>query len=129
MKKLTKIDKMEIVNYQNSAMRTCMPTCENPLYMLGLLCEESGELMGKFNKAIRKGKITFQDNQMVYNGTFEEQEDFEAECIKELGDVLWAVAGIAYVFKWDLRGVAQTNLDKLASRASRGVIEGNGDNR
>ena len=120
---------MDLFNYQNSAMQTCMLTCDNPLYMLGLLQEEAGELQGKFNKAIRKGKITFVDNQMVFNGNFEEQEDFEAECIKELGDVLWAVAGIAHVFKWDLRGVGQTNLDKLADRKNRGVIDGKGDNR
>ena len=30
---------------------------------------------------------------------------------------------------WDLEDVAQGNLDKLASRQQRGVIDGNGDNR
>jgi hypothetical protein len=30
---------------------------------------------------------------------------------------------------WDLEDVAQGNLDKLASRKQRGVIDGNGDNR
>lgn len=120
---------MDINQYQKKAMSTCMPTCDNPLYMLGLLHEEAGELQGKFNKAIRKGLIKFENNQMIFNGSFEDQEDFEAECMKELGDALWAVVGIAHVFRWDMNGVAQTNLDKLASRQKRGVIDGKGDNR
>lgn len=110
-------------------METCMPTCDNPIYMLGLLMEEAGELQGKFNKAVRKGLIRFDNNQMIFNGNFEEQMAFEEECRKELGDIQWAVAGIAHVFRWDLQDVAQGNLDKLASRKKRGVIDGQGDNR
>lgn len=30
---------------------------------------------------------------------------------------------------WNLEDVAQGNLDKLASRKARGVIDGSGDNR
>ena len=120
---------MEMNTYQERAMRTCMDSCRNFPYMLGLLCEEVGELQGKFNKAIRKGLIEYNGNQMTWKGTQEEMEDFYAECQKELGDIQWAVAGTAEVFTWDLRGVGQTNLDKLASRQKRGVIDGKGDNR
>ena len=115
--------------YQEKAMSTCMPTCENPLYMVGLIQEEAGELQGKINKAIRKGLLEFVNNQMVWLGTPEELEDFHAEMQKELGDILWAVAGTANVFRWDMNGTGQTNLDKLASRQKRGVIDGAGDNR
>lgn len=121
---------MELNEYQDRAMRTCMNTCNNPLYMLGLLHEEAGELQGKFNKALRKGKIKYNEHhQMVYAGTFEEQMEFEQECCKELGDIMWAVAGIAAVFDWRLDGVGYGNLMKLASRQNRGVIDGQGDNR
>lgn len=120
---------MEITKYADMAMTTCLPTCETPLYMMGLLHEEAGELQGKHNKALRKGLIDYKDNQMIFNGTFEEQMAWEEELKKELGDVMWAVAGICHVFKWDIEAVAQDNLDKLASRKQRGVIVGDGDNR
>ena len=106
-----------------------MPTCNNLIYMIGLIHEEAGELQGKVNKAVRKDLLEFEGNQIVWKGTQEELEDFYADCQKELGDVCWAVAGTAKVFGWDLRGVAQTNLDKLADRRNRGVIVGEGDNR
>lgn len=120
---------MELNEYQEKAMATCMPSCENPLYMVGLIQEEAGELQGKINKAIRKGLLEFVNNQMVWLGTVEELEDFHAEMQKELGDILWAVAGTANVFSWDMNGTGQGNLDKLASRKARGVIDGSGDNR
>ena len=120
---------MTLQEYQERAMLTCMPTCDNLLYMLGLIHEEAGELQGKVNKAMRKKLIKFVDNKAVWTGTQEELEDFHADCQKELGDVIWAVAGTAKVFGWDLCGVAQTNLDKLADRYDRGVIDGQGDNR
>jgi NTP pyrophosphatase (non-canonical NTP hydrolase) len=47
----------------------------------------------------------------------------------ELGDVLWYVAQLASELGLDLEGVAQANLDKLASRAARNVIAGSGDDR
>ena len=48
---------------------------------------------------------------------------------KEAGDILWQLSGLCYVMGWELEDVAQTNLDKLASRKERNVIDGNGDNR
>ena len=47
----------------------------------------------------------------------------------ELGDVLWFVAMLAEQLDTDLSTVAQGNLDKLADRANRGKLKGNGDNR
>ena len=120
---------MTLQEYESRAMETCMPTCNNPLYMIGLLHEEAGELQGKINKAIRKGWLEFEGNQIAWLGTQEQLEEFHADCQKELGDVCWAVAGIAHIFKFGLRGTAQTNLDKLADRRNRGVIIGEGDNR
>ena len=51
------------------------------------------------------------------------------ELKKELGDILWQTAGFAYVMGWTLEEGAKGNLDKLASRKQRGVIDGEGDNR
>ena len=51
------------------------------------------------------------------------------ELVKELGDVVFYVTALANYFNSDLTEVLQANMDKLNSRARRGVIRGSGDNR
>lgn len=82
-------------------MATCMATCSNFSYMALNLVGEVGEFASKVAKSIRK----------------------------EAGDILWQLSGLCKVMGWSLEDVAQENLDKLASRQARGVIDGNGDNR
>lgn len=48
---------------------------------------------------------------------------------KELSDCLWYLAQSATELGLDLGDLAQANLDKLASRKDRGVLQGSGDNR
>jgi len=48
---------------------------------------------------------------------------------KEIGDTLWYVARLADELGYSLGDIAQANLDKLNSRANRGVIGGSGDDR
>lgn len=121
---------MKLNEYQERAMSTCMETSANPLYMLFMLGEEVGELQGKFSKAIRKGWISFHDNQMRVNALSVDRKEI-SEWIdlvkKELGDCLWGIAGVANVFSWSLEDVGQGNLDKLAARKAMGTIDGNGD--
>ena len=47
----------------------------------------------------------------------------------ELGDILWFVAQLAQHLNYDLADIATANLNKLRSRAERGTLRGNGDNR
>ena len=47
----------------------------------------------------------------------------------EGGDMFWQLMGLFTVMGWDADAIAQRNLAKLRSRAERGVIVGNGDNR
>lgn len=123
-------DELTLNEYQNKAMSTCMNTSANPLYMLFMLGEEVGELQGKFSKAIRKGWITFDENQIKVHFDKCELDEFKEwlDLVKkELGDCLWGIAGVAKVFSWTLEDVGIGNLDKLAARKEAGTIDGNGD--
>lgn len=123
---------MELNEYQERAMATCMPSCDNFSYMMLNLIGEVGELASKVAKDIRKVNAVIghgMDNELIPRMPFDEwivrQEEYKAEA----GDILWQLAGLCRAMGWDLEEVAQGNLDKLASRQQRGVIDGNGDNR
>lgn len=119
---------MTLNEYQEKAMTTCMESSRNPLYMLLMLGEEVGELQGKFSKAIRKGNIQFNKNQIENTlNCFQDRAEWMALVIKEIGDVLWGCAGICEVMGWSLEEVAQMNLTKLSARKEAGTIDGNGD--
>lgn len=80
------------------------------------LAGESGEVCEKIKKVLRD------------KGGNMDNETREA-LLKELGDVLWYVARLASELGLSLDDIAQANLDKLASRHTRGVLGGSGDNR
>lgn len=115
--------------YQRKAMTTCMESSANPLYMLLMLGEEMGELQGKFSKAIRKGIIYFEKNELVFTdkATDKDIAEWEDLVAKECGDILWGVAGICNILGWDLGNIGDINLNKLAARKTIGTIDGNGD--
>lgn len=121
---------MDLNEYQQHAMETCMPSCENISYMLFNLVGEVGELTSKVAKAIRKGQIAIKDNRVVYDTMPSNEVIAFIDGVKaEAGDCLWQLAGLCSVMGWSLDDIGRMNLDKLASRKLRGVIEGNGDNR
>ena len=128
---------MELNDYQKKAMSTCMDSSRNMSYMAMGLVSEVGELTGKIAKAIRKGDVYIgtdaQESDLHYTIGFMADPDrcreWEYDLMHDLGDILWFAAGIAEVMGWTLEEVAQENIDKLASRQKRGVIDGEGDNR
>jgi len=81
---------------------------ENTLGLVG----EAGEVAEKIKKLLRDSSKINSD-----------------EIVKELGDVVFYATALANYFSSDLTEVLQTNMDKLNSRARRGVIKGSGDNR
>jgi len=86
------------------------------LYPLLGLCGEVGELTEKFKKLIRddKGVMT----------------PARADAIaKERSDPLWYLARLAEAAGSTLQADAQVNLDKLAGRAARNTLRGDGDDR
>lgn len=121
---------MELNQYQEQAMTTCMESCENFSYMFLNLVGEVGEFASKVAKAIRKEKAMIDFNQFITesgNGAMTEQDLLDLK--SEAGDCLWQLAGLCNVMGWSLEDIACDNLAKLASRQIRGVISGNGDNR
>lgn len=129
---------MELNEYQNKAMETCMESSNNWSYMFLNLVGEVGELASKVAKEIRKEQVEIRDNEFdwVITSPYDprypiarERAEKMEELQLEAGDILWQLAGLCEVMGWSLEEVAQMNLDKLASRKERGVIDGNGDNR
>ena len=133
---------MTLNEYQEKAMSTCMGTCDNFSYMMLNLVGEVGEFASKVAKGIRKGDLEIgeageQSNVLLMTSARMENimnaemmsNVYKAELMKEAGDILWQLSGLCSVFGWSLEDIAQMNLDKLADRKKRGVIDGNGDNR
>lgn len=119
---------MTLDEYQQKAMTTCMPSSENFSYMFLNLVGEVGEIASKVAKSVRKERL-----EIHYDDPFWLEESFEQEdkdaLMLEAGDVLWQLSGLCSIMNWRLEDVAKLNLDKLASRKARDVIDGDGDNR
>ena len=120
---------MELNEYQEKAMSTCLPSCNNFAYMSLGLVSEVGELAGKIAKAVRKEEITLFGNDLYCGKHITEDGGAELHkgLIGELGDVLWFVSGICNVLGLPLEDVADANIAKLAERKKNGTIIGNGD--
>ena len=121
---------MELNVYQKKAMETCMPTCENISYMLLNLVGEVGEFASKIAKGIRKGEMMIKDNNLCLDSekvTKESLESVDESLMAECGDIMWQLSGLCSIMGWDLEGVAEYNLKKLAERKKNGTIAGNGD--
>ena len=99
--------------YQQQAKATAVyPEVKADQYLIAGMAGEVGELASIFAKHWR--------------GDGDLNHDHAAA---ELGDILWFVAMLAEWLDTDLSDVAQGNLNKLADRANRGKLKGNGDNR
>ena len=102
---------MLLDDYQELAFKTALETAKNPAYMVANLTSEAGEVAGKYAKWIRDGVLD------------------EAGMQKEVGDVLWQIAGLCTVVGWSLADVASQNLRKLAQRQINNTLSGEGDER
>lgn len=116
--------------YAYRAMSTCLETSKNDIYAITGLTAEVGKINDKIAKWVRKGWIYFENNNWKAN-LENIPDDFDPihELVMEVGDVLWFVALMAEQLGHPLGIIAEMNLDKLASRKERGVIDGAGDYR
>ena len=109
---------MELSDYQERSRATAVypGAGANLTYPTLGLCGEAGEVAEKVKKAVR-------DDGGVLTG------ERRAALAAELGDVLWYVAQVATEAGLDLDVIAAENLDKLADRQGRGMLQGSGDRR
>lgn len=102
---------MNMNEYQQQASQYA--TYQSINYPYFALVEEVGEFYGKIAKTLRGDVVP----------------ELDAALKKELGDILWNLSEICSLRGYSLAEIAQGNLDKLASRKERGVIQGDGDDR
>lgn len=112
---------MQMSYYQTKAAETATYPDSGTGSMLalayvGLGLGEAGEVQGKIKKIIRDCGGVIDDGHRV-------------AIMKELGDLLWYVARASSELSLDLDAVAFQNLEKLADRRERGVLQGSGDDR
>lgn len=106
---------MHLNFYQLSAMETAVFPKERGFEYCALaLAGEAGEVANKAKKVIRGDRTI---------------EEARAGIAKEIGGVLWYCAALASTLGLTLDEIARENLNVLESRAARGVIKGDGDNR
>lgn len=119
---------MTLNEYQDKAMTTCMPSCDNYSYMMLNLVGEVGEFASKVAKAIRSEKIKIKESDICISlDDLEELLPLDEQLKLEAGDIAWQLAGLCKVMGWTFEEVCQANLDKLAKRKQAGTIDGNGD--
>lgn len=119
---------MTATEYEQQAHRTIAGhAAENITYLGFGLMAEAGEVADKIAKAVRRGDIVINNNEiMIFRG---DAFRLTGDIADELGDVLWFVAMMARRLGFSLEEVMRRNLDKLADRQARGVIVGDGDKR
>lgn len=109
---------MNLDEYQKLALRTARSKDKKDelFHLLLGLTGEVGEIMEKAKKIVRDHDSDFS------------KLDTD-DLAKEMGDVLWYLAVLANYFDLSLDDIGTKNIDKLASRQSRGTLSGSGDNR
>lgn len=116
---------MTVNEYQEAALATAVyPEQFRVIYPALGMNGEAGEVADKIKKVIR-------DTVLLTNaeGAIVLPDDTRIELAKEIGDVLWYCATLAYDLGMKLEDVVQMNIDKLKSRQERGKLSGSGDNR
>lgn len=113
-------DNLTLNQYQQQATETAIypgqGTFQGLIYTSLGLGGEAGETLNKVKKILRDcdGILT---------------EDKREAIVGEIKGCLWYVAACATELGVDLGTIAQMNLDELASRQDRGVLQGSGDDR
>lgn len=126
-----KLDALTFETYQACAKKTAIYSKDARVFYPALgLTGEVGEFIEKvLQMSTHAGKVANQVKKIIRDDDSECNVSRMDEIAKELGGVLWYLSAIATDLGLDLGVIAQENLDILASRQKRGVIQGDGDDR
>lgn len=126
-----KLDALTFEAYQACAEKTAIYNKDARVFYPALgLTGEVGEFIEKvLQMSAHAGKVANQVKKIIRDDDSECNVSRMDEIAKELGGVLWYLSAIATDLGLDLGVIAQENLDILASRQKRGVIQGDGDDR
>lgn len=117
---------MEINEYQKMALETAVYPKEYKIIFHALgMNGEAGEVADKVKKVFRDSEVIVRDG----SGAIILPDAKREELAKEVGDVLWYVATMAYDLGYTLEEIATMNYQKLKSRQQRHQLNGSGDNR
>lgn len=117
---------MEINEYQKMALETAVyPKEFKTIYPALGMNGEAGEVADKVKKVLRDSEVIVRD----VSGAIILPDAKREELAKEVGDVLWYVATMAYDLGYTLEEIATMNYQKLKSRHQRHQLNGSGDNR
>ena len=117
---------MEINEYQKMALETAVyPKEFKTIYPALGMNVEAGEVADKVKKVLRDSEVIVRDGSVAIILPDAKRE----ELAKEVGDVLWYVATMAYDLGYTLEEIATMNYQKLKSRQQRHQLNGSGDNR
>lgn len=100
-----------------------------PSYPLLALGEEVGEVNGKIAKYCRKNGYATDRTLAEIRAQHPSAKELREAVKKELGDVIWQWAMLCNSLDIDPAEVMRENNIKLAGRAARGTINGEGDER
>lgn len=111
---------MNFTEYQEQARKTVVYANVEGISLLSYvamgLAGEAGETVNKIKKIYRDDGGVITEVRLI-------------EIAKEAGGTLWYLAQICSELGLSLDDVAQANLELLADRHARSVINGDGDNR
>ena len=108
---------MNFSDYQSKAKETAIYPDEFKVTYPALgLAGEAGEIANKVKKILRDdgGHVTEKRRESLKS---------------ELSDCMWYIAALATDLGLNLDDIARDNIEKLASRQERGVLQGEGDTR
>jgi MazG nucleotide pyrophosphohydrolase domain len=138
MTTIKKASEMTLDGFQSACLRTAIypgnGMTAGLIYSTIKGAGESGEFPEKIGKAMRDDAlievlpgVNADGKTVILMG--EPTLERRAALALELFDELWYICARARDLKIDLSDIAQSGLDKLASRAERGTLKGSGDNR
>lgn len=133
---------MTFDKFQEIAAKTAIyPTTAKVIYPALGLPGEVGEVAEKvlegwpdgstktLHMAAHAGKVVNQVKKIIRDDDGEIIEFRRKAIAKEIGGVLWYCATLASDLGFNLGDIAQENIDTLTSRAKRGTLKGDGDDR